>query len=201
MAEQEKSVKITNADADKIEAEKQAQAELYTTTQKAEGDLILMTKNAEGILKEGQAQADATKAMEIAKVSGQIELAEKISEKEGYMEYLQMIEAIKASEKIGVSRSDALQKADMKILANTWNIDGGINNALDIFSSKGGASLGGMLENLNNTELGQQLLNKFLGKKEDVNEEVNLEEKVVVKEKPKKKVIKYPANNSTEVNS
>ena len=196
MAEQDKSVKITNADADKIEAEKHAQAELYTTTQKAEGDLILMTKNAEGILKEGQAQADATKAMEIAKVSGQIELAEKISEKAAYMEYLQMIEAIKASEKVGVSRSDALQKADMKILANTGNVDGGINNALDIFSPKWGTAIGSMLENLNNTDLGKELLGKFLNPKKStetdssdvkVVEAPTKKEAKVVVESPKKK--------------
>lgn len=195
-AEAKKIEKVTNAEALKLEQEKKAEADLFTEAKNAEWDLVRMTKNAEGnyitmaknaegIHKEGEANAEATRLMEIAKVSWQIELAEKISEKPTYMEYLQMIEAIKASEKVGVSRSTALEKAEMKIMANSNNVDDGVNNMLELFSSKWGTSIGSMLENLNNTELGRELISKFMkSKKEEPLDSQNHERRIVRTKSP-----------------
>lgn len=103
--------------------------------------------------------------MQVALVAGAIELAEKIASNPDYMGYLQNIEAIKASQVVGTAKAEALKDADLKILANGGSVDSGMTSLLDVFSGKGGTAMASMLENLNNSELGKDLIGKFLGKK------------------------------------
>jgi flotillin len=174
-AEKEKQLKIISAEALKVEQERKAEADLITQTKNAEGKLVEMTKNAAGIKAEGLSKADAEKLMQVAMVSGAIELAAKIAQSPEYMEYLQNIESIKASQNIGTANAEALKSADLKILANGGSVDKGMTSLLDVFSGKGGAAMASMLENLNNSDLGKNLIGKFLTpKKEDKRSEAEL---------------------------
>lgn len=166
-AEKEKQLKIISAEALKVEQERKAEADLITQTKNAEGKLVEMTKNAAGIKAEGLSKADAEKLMQVAMVSGAIELAAKIAQSPEYMEYLQNIESIKASQNIGTANAEALKSADLKILANGGSVDKGMTSLLDVFSGKGGAAMASMLENLNNSDLGKNLIGKFLTPKKD----------------------------------
>ena len=53
------------------------------------------------------------------------------------MSYLQTIEAIKAGEIVGKAKAEALKDADLKVIANTGDVNSGVNNVLDLLSSKG----------------------------------------------------------------
>ncbi len=161
-AEREKEIKVIAADALKLEQEKKAEADLITQTRNAEGKLVEMTKNAQGIKAEGTSKAEAEKLMQVALVAGAIELAQKIASNPDYMGYLQNIEAIKASQVVGTAKAEALKEADLKILANGGSVDSGMTSILDVFSGKGGTAMASMLENLNNSELGKDLISKFL---------------------------------------
>lgn len=167
-AEREKQMKVIAADALKLEQEKKAEADLITKTRNAEGNLIEMTKNAQGIKAEGTSKAEAEKLMQVALVAGAIELADKIASTPEYMKYLQNIEAIKASQVVGTANAEALKDADLKILANSGAVDTWVTKLLDVFSSKGGAAMASMLENLNNSDIGKGLIGKILGKKNEV---------------------------------
>ena len=108
--------------------------------------------------------------MQVALVAGAIELAQKIASNPDYMGYLQNIEAIKAGQVVGTAKAEALKSADLKILVNGGNVDAGMTSLLDVFSGKGGTAMASMLENLNNSDLGKDLITKFLKPKktEDV---------------------------------
>lgn len=174
-ADREKQMRTIAAEALKLEQEQMAEADLITQTRSAEGKLIEMTKNAAGIKAEGTSKAEAEKLMQVAMVSGAIELASKIAQNPEYMQYLQNIEAIKASQNVGTANAEALKSADLKILANGGSVDKGMNSLLDVFSGKGGAAMASMLENLNNSDLGKDLIGKFLTpKKVDTRTEAEL---------------------------
>ena len=164
-AEKEKEQKVIAAEALRIEQEKKADADLITKTKNAEGTLVEMKKNAEGIKAEGTSKAEAEKLMQVALVAGAIELADKIASTPEYMKYLQNIEAIKASQAVGQANAEALKDSELKILANSGTVEWGVTSLLDIFSSKGGTALSSMLENLNNSDLGKELINKVLSPK------------------------------------
>ena len=60
--------------------------------------------------------------------------------------------------------AEALGKADLKILANSGDVQSGMNSFADILSSKGGSQLNGFIESLKQSEEGKGLLdmlNKF----------------------------------------
>lgn len=166
-ADREKQMRTIAAEALKLEQEQKAEADLITQSKSAEGKLVEMTKNAAGIKAEGASKAEAEKLMQVALVSGAIELATKIATSPEYMQYLQNIEAIKASQNVGTANAEALKWADLKILANGGSVDKGMNSLLDVFSGKGGAAMASMLENLNNSDLGKDLIGKFLKPKKD----------------------------------
>gem|GEM_PF-3818251 len=65
---------------------------------------------AQGIEAVGKAQAEARKAMELAPVMAQIELAKEIGNNSNYMEYLLGIDGIKAGQIIGVAKAEALKE-------------------------------------------------------------------------------------------
>ena len=118
---------------------------------------------AKGIQAEGKAKADAQKEMEMAPITAQIALAKEIGENEGYQKYLISVKGIEAEERVGMEKAKALTKADVKVIANAESPTGGIGKAMDLFSSKGGMSLGTMLEGFKNTDAGKRVTEAILG--------------------------------------
>jgi flotillin len=150
-AEQDKQVQVVNADAEK-----------EATVRIAEGQLSATLKNAEGIQAEGAAKAEAEKAMLLAPVNAQLTLAKEIGDNEGYQTYLISVRNIEATESVGKEMAGAIKAADVKIIANSGDVQSGIGNLADIFTPKGGTSIGGMLEGLVQTDQGKALLNGVL---------------------------------------
>ena len=111
--------------------------------------------------------AEAEKAMQLAPVQAQIVLAKEIGNNEGYQKYLVTIEQVKANQAVGIEQAHALAKADVKVIANSGNVENGMKNIMDIFSSNGGTQFGAMLEGLAQTEHGEALLQKVGFKKDD----------------------------------
>ena len=93
-------------------------------------------------------------------------LAKEIGENEGYQHYLVTIRQVEAGEKIGIEQAKALVSADMKIIANGGDVQDGMSKIGDILSSKGGTSVGAMLEGLAQTHMGKEFLNKFTTSKD-----------------------------------
>lgn len=149
-AEITKDMNVVKADEDK-----------QTTILRAEGDLQAKINEAEGIKAEGEARADAERAMQLAPVEAQIVLAKEIGENEGYQSYLLGVENISAYKVVGIEQAEALKVSDIKIIANTGDPVTGMTNVMDLFSSKGGTDLAAMMEGLAQTENGQALLKKF----------------------------------------
>ncbi len=138
-----------------------------TTIIKADGDLEAKRKEATGVQVLGEAKAAAEKAMQLAPVQAQITLAQEIGNNAGYQQYLAMIESIKAYLVVGGKQAEALQKADVKVIANSGNPTAGVKNVMDLFSSKGGTELSAMIEALAQTPLGKATLSA-LGVQTDV---------------------------------
>lgn len=160
-AEQNKQVKIVNAEADRQALVVSAEADRQSVTVKAEGDLAASLKEAEGIKAKGEAQASAEKAMLLAPVETQITLAKEIGSNEGYQKYLVTIEQVKAGKDVGIEMAKAMQSAELKVIANAGDIQGGVAKLGDMFTPQGGTNLSGMLTALAQTEEGKNLLNKI----------------------------------------
>ncbi|MBI2670029.1 MAG: hypothetical protein HYX20_02720 [Candidatus Yanofskybacteria bacterium] len=135
-----------------------AEQNKQTTIIKADGTLEAQRKEAAGIEAIGLARAEAEKAMQLAPVTAQITLAKEIGENAGYQQYLAMIESIKAYLEVGGKQAEALQRADVKIIANTGNPTTGMKNVMDLFTSKGGTELSAMIEAFAQTPLGKAVL-------------------------------------------
>lgn len=131
-----------------------------TTILVAEGNLESKKRESEGIAVEGTAKAEAEKAMQLAPVQAQIVLAKEIGENAGYQKYLVTIEQVKATQAVGIEQAKALAQANVKVIANSGNVENGMKSIMDIFSSNGGTQVGAMLEGLAQTEQGQALLEK-----------------------------------------
>jgi len=129
-----------------------------TTIIKADGDLEAKRKEAMGVEVLGEAKAAAEKAMQLAPVQAQITLAKEIGSNAGYQQYLAMIEAIKAYLEVGSKQAEALQKADVKVIANTGSPITGVSNVMDLFTSRGGTELSAMIEAFAQTPLGKAAL-------------------------------------------
>lgn len=171
-ADVDKQTTIVNAEASKQKIKLEAEADKEKRTLEAEADLEVKTKaaeavritgenNAMAIQAEGAASAEAKKAMELALVQGQIELADKIGENEGYQQYLVRVREVEAKEAIGKEQARNLGNASIKIVAQAGDVAGGLNSALDIFTSKGGKALNGLFETLGGTDGGKALLDKL----------------------------------------
>lgn len=157
-AEEDKRVLVINAEAAKEAEIVSATADKEAMEQRAQGELITAQKDAEGISARGLAQAEAEKAMLQAPVDTQIALAKEIGTNEGYQHYLIAIEQIKASQTVGSEMAKAMSAAELKVIANASDINGGLSNLGDMFSPAGGTSLTGMLSALSQGEEGAALL-------------------------------------------
>lgn len=147
--------------AAEIEKEKQivaAEQGKQTTIITADGVLESNKRQAEGTKVVGEAEGAAETARLMAPVNAQIALAEKIAAEPAYQQYLQVIEAIKAYLEVGSKQAEALQRADIKVIANTGKPVEGVSNVMDLFSTKGGTNLAGMVEAFAQTPLGSAVL-------------------------------------------
>jgi len=133
-AEQDQKVQVIAAEADK---ESQIQI--------AEGKLEATKKEAQGVEALGNAKAEAEKALLLAPVNAQLTLAKEIGENEGYQKYLIEIRKVEAGENVGKEMAGAMSQADLKIIANSGDVQGGIGKLADVFTPAGGTSLAGML--------------------------------------------------------
>lgn len=141
-----------------------AEGQKQTTVLAAEGRLESQRRDAEGIALEGTARAEAEKAMQLAPVQAQITLAQEIGSNESYQKYLVTIRKVEADQAVGIAQAASLNNADVKIISNTGAVSDGVKNVMELFSSKGGTEIGSMLEGLAQTETGQALLGKVVGK-------------------------------------
>lgn len=148
-AEIEKDVQTVHAEASKS-----------VTVLIADGQLEAKKREAEAITVEGQAKANAEKAMQLAPVEAQITLAKEIGSNESYQKYLVTIRQVEANQAVGMKQAEALKEADVKIISNTGDVVAGADNVMGLFNSTGGTKIGSMLEGLAQTPTGSKLLSK-----------------------------------------
>jgi len=174
-AEINRDMAVVQADQSKQTTILAAEGEKQKTVLTAEGQLESQKRNAEGITLTGQAKANAEKAMQLAPVEAQVVLAKEIGQNESYQKYLITIKQVEAQQAIGVEQAKALDKAEIKVIANTGsNISSGLNNVMDLFSAKGGQQIGAALESLANTDTGKALIEKVVTPKKPANGSANL---------------------------
>jgi flotillin len=81
---------------------------------------------------------------------------------QGYQDYLIRVKTVDKEQVVEVAQAEsmarALEKADLKILANSGDVQSGMNKFSDILSAKGGSQINGLLESLKQTEEGKALL-------------------------------------------
>ena len=154
---------VVQADGQKKQAIVTAEGQKEQTILVADGKLEAERRNAQGIEAVGTATAEAERAKGLALVAPQITLAKEIGENKPYQDYLIQIRVVEKDEAIGVANAGALEKADIKVLANNGTVADGISGVGDIFSAKGGAGLGQALEAFVQTPTGQALLAKLTG--------------------------------------
>jgi len=130
----------------------------------AEGTLEATKRQAEGITTKGRADGEALKALQLAPVQAQIELAKEIGSNAGYQTYLVALKAIEAYLAVGTEQAKALSEADVKVIATAGNAVQGLNSAMQLFTPQGGLAVGGMIEALSNTPEGKQLLDAITGR-------------------------------------
>lgn len=138
-----------------------AEGKKQMTVLDAEGKLEAQKKLAEGIRVEGEAKADAEKAMQLAPVEAQIVLAKEIGENPAYQTYLVTLKEIDAKQAVGLAQANNLRGADIKIIANAGDIPTGATSAMELFTAKGGLNVGAALEALANTDQGKAILDKI----------------------------------------
>lgn len=162
-ANEDKSVKTINAEADKSVKVTNAEALKQSTQITSEGNLYAIKQTAEGIAAEGAAKAEAEKLMLMAPVDTQITLAKEIGENQGYQQYLITIKQVEVNGNVGVELAKAIGKADLKVIANSSDVQSGVASLGDLFTAKGGTNLSGMLMGLAQSPEGKALVEKFTG--------------------------------------
>lgn len=157
-AEQAKETLIIDAQA-RLDAQAKESEQIKI---EADAKLHAKQKEAEGIQAEGAAKADAEKEMQMARVVSEIELAKQISDSQSYQEYLVKLEQVRANKEVGIAQAEAMQNAEMKVIANGSTVSEGVSKIGEIFSSKGGQSIASMLEGIMQTDAGRELVEKLL---------------------------------------
>ncbi len=157
-AEITKSVEVVKAEEKKQVSIVEAEGQKQQTILVAEGDLESTKRVAEGIQLTGNAKAEAEKAMQLAPVQAQIVLAKEIGENAGYQQYLLTIRSIEKDEKVGIEQAAALEKADVKVIANTGNATSGLKSAMDLFTPAGGTTVGAAVEAFMQTPTGGRIV-------------------------------------------
>lgn len=152
----------TDAEAQRIATEKGAAALLVKFESEAKAKSAVGKAEAEVIAAKGTAEAEAKKQMELAGVTAQTTLAEKIGENKEYQNYMIRVKEVEVSQVIGVAQAENLAKAmegaDLKLLVNSGDVHSGMSKISDLFTSKGASQINGLLEGLKQTEEGQGIL-------------------------------------------
>lgn len=138
-----------------------AEQDRQTRVIMAEGHLQAKQKEAQAIQAVGEAEGAAETAKLMAPVKAQIALAEKIMSSAEYQKYLVSIRQVEAGQVVGVAQAGALGEAEIKVIANAGSAIGGVQNAMDLFSTRGGTALGGALEAFAQTPAGKALLDRL----------------------------------------
>jgi flotillin len=150
------------AEADKFSVETEAVAKLEAQKKDALGIQAVGEAEAKVIAAKGTSEAEAEKARQLASVIAQTELAKEIGENQGYQDYLIRVKTVDKEQVVEVAKAEslakALQSADLKILANSGDVQSGMNKFSDILSVKGGSQINGLLESLKQTEEGKTIL-------------------------------------------
>lgn len=165
-AEIKRDVQVVAADQTRQTNIIGAEGEKQQTIITAEGRLQQAKLNAEGIRVEGEAKGAAEQAVLMAPVNTQITLAKEIGENQGYQEYLIKVRVVEMEQVVGVAKAEALKEAELKVIANSGNVNDGITNLMDLFSSKGGTALGAMAEAFKQTPAGTAIVKKIIGNEE-----------------------------------
>ena len=160
-AEQEKDVAVVNAEAQRQVQVVSAEGEKQSVTTRAEGDLAAAKHQADAIRVKGEASADAEKAMLMAPVEAQIKLSEQIGTNPGYLHYLIEVKKVESARDVGLGMSQAMQAADLKVIANAGDMQQGVAKLGDIFTPAGGTQLTGMLTALAQTPEGKQFIDSI----------------------------------------
>jgi flotillin len=151
------------AEIEKAAALVKADQEREVTIKVADGKLEQTKREAEGTRATGEAKADAEKAIQLAPVEAQIVLAKEIGENQGYQTYLVTLRKVEAEQAIGIAQAASLEKADIKIIANSGSASAGISGLGELISSKGGQQVGAFLDGLKNTETGAKVIERATG--------------------------------------
>lgn len=146
LANQTKETQVINAEADKQKQVLESEAKLKQDQLQAEGVLAIQRANAEGIKAVGEANAESEKLNQLASVTAQTTLAEKIGENKSYQDYLISVKQIEVNGEVGKAQAVALENADIQIIAGPGT---------DI-----GKTLGGVVAGLSTTPVGKALLEK-----------------------------------------
>lgn len=164
VADQTKQTKVIYADGEKQQNIIHAEGERQQTILVADGQLEAAKRNAEAIRVEGVAKGEAEQAILMAPVNSQITLAKEIGQNGGYQAYLITIRQIEAGQVVGVEQAKALEKATIKVIANTGSgpVDG-VKDVMGLFTPKGGTMLGAALEAFKSTDAGAALLARANG--------------------------------------
>lgn len=162
-ADRDKQVAIVAADRDKQVAVTKAEGQKQQVTTVAEGDLAAAKLTAQGIQAKGEAEGAAETARQMATVNPQITLAKEIGENEGYQAYLIRLKQVEATRDVGIAQAGALEKADVKVIAQTGAPAQGLSSVGELFTAKGGQAIGSALEGLRNTEAGAAVLHAVTG--------------------------------------
>ena len=160
-ADEDRQTVIIRAEGDRQQQVITAEAEKQQTVIVADGNLQEQLKIAEGILAVGTSNAEAKRLLEMSVVDPQIVLATEIGENQGYQEYLVKIRGVEKDEAVGVEQAKALQDAGIKVIANTGNVNNGVESVMDLFSTAGGTNVGGALEAFANTDAGAAIAKKL----------------------------------------
>ena len=166
-AERVKEVSTIQAETDAKVNIVNAEAAKKSVVITAEGNLDAAKCNADAVRAEGEARAAAEKAIQMVPVDTQIALAKEVGANKEYQNYLITMEQIRVSAEVGKEFAASLQTADLKIIANSNNVQTGLSGLADAVSAKGGANISAMFENLTNTPVGAALVNKFLTPKSE----------------------------------
>lgn len=163
-AEQDSQVATIRAEADKKVTITAAEAQKASSITAAEGQKESALLEASGIRSIGEARGAAEQALLMAPVNAQIAQAREIGSNEPYQQYLITIRQIEANQAIGIEAAGALKEADLKVIANSGNIQEGMSKLTNMVSSTGGVNMAGMIEGLSQTETGKALVNSFISR-------------------------------------
>ncbi len=139
---QEEAMKVQ-----RIQKVRLAEIEKEAIVEQAEGKKMAQIKvkegEAEGLARVGQAEADVIKAKGLSEAMAKEKMAEALNK---FNEAAKIIRSIEKEEKVGLAGMNALSTADLKLIST-----GEITNFVDLFTAKGGANLGAMLDSLKKT--------------------------------------------------